>query len=534
MRITYPVIILLALLPAQIIQSAEPAIPKQLEENGKLANQALRACRDYVRGWLDNADPKTGLIRERLTSVTHGWDIWNGRNNAADHYPFMVLTCYLADNEHMPRMKQMLETEQKLTNRVGVLGDWYSFSKQGFEYPDIDMERITFDNAEYVKDGLLCLTEYMGPSPWCDRMLGIVDELWKRADVDSPYGKLPSKIDEVNGDMMQASARLYWMTGNEKLLDEGLRISDEYLLGSHNLIHGMPELRLRDHGCEVISGATELYLAAHYKRPEKAAQYKKPLHEAFDRILEVARNEHGMFYDVVDPKDGKIIDKELVDCWGYDYNAFYTVYLLDGDTKYRDAVRKAMSNLYDHYRNYAWEGTSADGYADSIESAINLYNREPIESTAKWIDSEMQVMMAMQKPDGTINGVYPDGNFARTSIMYALMKQQGVTVDQWRADLILGAERKDKGVEVLVQTKWPWSGKVKFDKQRHKENLKLPIDYPRINQFSEWFTAEPGKKYHVTINGGDAKEMSGEDLIKGIDLSFANRRTAVIEVLPAD
>jgi hypothetical protein len=265
----------------------------------------------------------------------------------------------------------------------------------------------------------------------------------------------------------------------------------------------------------VVNGLTELYLALQHSRPEKAAQYRKPMHEMFDRILEAGRNEYGMLYDEFNPQTGAH-SQSLCDTWGYNYDGVYTMYLLDGTTAYRDATRLALGNLQAHYRNYPWEGASADGYADSIESAINLYNREPIASTSAWIDSEIRVMWAKQKPDGIIEGWHGDGNFARTSIMYALWKTQGLHVEPWRADVRLGAVKEGETLLVSLSADQPWEGRLVFDRPRHRQNLHMPMDYPRINQFAEWFSASEEARY--TIQNQTTKEriqVSGRDLQQG-------------------
>ena len=60
------------------------------------------------------------------------------------------------------------------------------------------------------------------------------------------------------------------------------------------------------------------------------------------------------------------------------------------------ATLKGLAALNDNYRNFDWESGSSDGYADAIEGALNLYAREPLASTAAWIDSEITVMWSMQ------------------------------------------------------------------------------------------------------------------------------------------
>ncbi len=495
-----------------------------LERNALQARRALEQSHRFTVGWLAKVDPVSGLIPENLT---RGIDRWNGRNNAADNYAFMVLSAALTDRDLFDgRLLDMLRTEQRLTNRIDRLGDYYQFSTRTFEYKEPDLTRIIFDNSEYVKDGLMPLTEWLGPSPWSQRMSGIIDDIWKHAPIDTPTGKIPSTNPEVNGEMMQLTARYFWMTGQRKYLDDAIRIADWYLLADRHPTRDSDSLKLRDHGCELISGLTEVYFACSYADKAKAAQYKKPLHEILDCILQHGINEHGMMFNAFNPQTGAITRSGLADTWGYNYNGFYTVYLVDGVTKYRDAVRRVLSNL-NHYKGYAWEGRSHDGYADSIESAINLYNREPVDVAAEWIDSQMRIMLAMQQDDGIIGGWHGDGNFARTAIMYALWKQQGVTLQPWREDVRLGAVESDGELQLIVAADKPWQGRLVFDVARHKTVMHMPQDYPRINQFPEWFTVDAKAEYHVTTAAGKAVVHGGQQLRDGLTLQITSPQTPV-------
>ncbi|MDD4869384.1 MAG: hypothetical protein PHR77_02395 [Kiritimatiellae bacterium] len=495
------------------------------EKNGRSAAEGLYRCRKYVDGWIIYADPETGLIPRGLGKGKwlHGVntsDVWNGRDAGADNYAFMVLTCAITDRTMFEgRMLDILKAEIKYCSRVDRLGDNYCFSTRKFVTDQPILDEIIFDNAEYVKDGLIPLTEWLGKSPWSDRAVALIEDIWKNASVDTPFGKIPTLNFEVNGDLLQACSRFYWFTGERKFLDWAIRLGDYYLLGDHHPTRNMKELRLRDHGCEVINGLTELYAALKHAQPEKAETYRKPIHDMFDRILAVGRNEHGMLYNSFNPQTGEH-GKGICDTWGYNYDGFYTVYLLDKTETYRDAVRQAMGNLQAHYTNYLWEGQSSDGYADSVESGINLYNREPIASTAGWIDSEIRVMWAKQHDDGVIEGWHGDGNFARTTVMYVLWKTQGIRVEPWRPDVRIGTVREGDTLFISLAVDQPWSGKVVFDQPRHKVNLHMPIDYPRINQFPEWFTVEDSTRYEVK-NLADSKpeEHDGKEMSSGIPVT---------------
>jgi hypothetical protein len=494
---------------------------RRAHENGKLANEGFRRCRRYVEGWLKHADPKTGLIPKGLKEGRR--DFWNPQDAAADNYAFMVLTAAVTDRPLFEgRMLDMLRTETRLTSRIGALPDAYSFSKRTFRDDELDTGRIMFGASEYVKDGLLPLTEWLGDSPWSERMLAILDDMWENAPVDTPFGKIVSEKHEVNGEMLQALSRVYWMTGERKYLDWAIRLGDYYLLGRNHPTRDCTKLRLRDHGCEVVSGLCELYATVHFAMPEKKRAYQKPIHEMLDRILEIGRNEHGLFYNSINPQTGQHSDG-IADTWGYNLNGFYTVYLIDKTEPYREAALKALGSLNDNYRNYRWEGNySADGFADSIESAINLYNREPVASAAKWIDSETKIMWSKQQAEGIIEGWHGDGNFARTTIMYCLWKTKGVTIHPWREDVIFGAVQEGDSLKITLVAEEPWRGEILFDAPRHKTNMKMPLDWPRINQFPEWFTGEDGKRYLVhDITSGSREIRTGYQLRQGVYVELA-------------
>jgi hypothetical protein len=394
------------------------------------------------------------------------------------------------------------------------------------------MSQVIFGTSEYIKDGIIPITEYIGQSPWRDRMMEMLADLEKfltnPADLVQLYNERMASVEEVNGNLLQILSRVYWMTGDRKYLDWAIKIGDYYLLGDRDLSQ-IEYLRIRDHGCEIIGGLSELYVTVSFADSAKKELYREPYHRVLDRILEVGRNNDGLFYNAVNAKTGEIIDDKIVDNWGYIFDAFYSVYLVDKTEKYREAVLKGFEKLNSSYRNYPWEGTSHDGYADALESAINLYNREPVAGLKSWIDSEMQVMFAMQQPDGIVGGWHGDGNFVRTAIMYSFWKSQGATIQPWHNDVILGAEKTETGTYFVLTAADDWEGKLVFDAPRHKTILNLPIDYPRINQFPEWVTAEENKEYSISstqkiLNG----KFSGKQLTEGIQVKIEKGEKLIV------
>jgi hypothetical protein len=510
----------------QLGDAAERAAFVEAEKNSRQAAESLFRCRKFVDGWLAQADETTGLIPRNLTRNS---DIWNAKDSAADNYPFMVLTTALTDRSLFEgRMRDMLRTETRLTSRVDSLPDTWSFTKQAFEDDEINLDSILFGASEYCKDGLMPLTEWLGASPWSERMVGMIDDIFAHANVDTPYGKIPTSNIEVHGELLQVLSRLFWMTGDDKYLDWALRLGDYYLLGGHHPTDDLDKLRLMDHGCEITDGLAELYVTLHFAKPAKKQQYREPIHRMYDRILEIGRDPLGMMYATIEPKTGNHDDR-IADTWGYNYYGIYSVYLVDNTEPYGEAVRHVMTSL-DQMADHNWGGS--DAYADSIEGAINLYAREPCPQGAEYIDAQIPLMWSAQKPDGVVEGWHGDGNSARTAIMYALWKTQGTWVEPWRSDLRLGASRRNGATCILLAADEPWQGRLRFDIPRHRESLHLPIDYARINQFPEWLTVEADTAYTVRYPGkADDQTRSGQELREGLRVELTGENKVALIVV---
>jgi hypothetical protein len=90
----------------------------------------------------------------------------------------MVLTSFLLDQDlYNGPMLDILRSEQKLTSRIKSLPDVFRFSTQNFQTEVPDTNWIIFGTSEYIKDGLIPLTEYIGRSPWTERMMEMVEDL---------------------------------------------------------------------------------------------------------------------------------------------------------------------------------------------------------------------------------------------------------------------------------------------------------------------------------------------------------------------
>jgi hypothetical protein len=503
----------------------------QVRARAQQYHAAVSAADRLMYAWLQHADPDTGLLPNHLNRPQR---IYHPHDAGADLYPYLILTSHLtAPHLYRGVMMDMLRAElHHATHPNGMPGNYDLIQKQ-LGPPSM------FGAAEYAKDGLLAVTERLGRTPWFYRMADLMDVAMRNAAVASRHGRLPAKDSEVNGEMLQTLVRLATMTGDPRYLAWARRIGDAYIRDVLPNNHGLPamnwdfsgnkgddRLKLRDHGNEIVVGLALLYALERDLQTDRAAEYQPVLARMLDRILESA-NPHGMLYNVIDTRTLEAIDERLSDNWGYVYGAVYTFYQATGDKKYREAVRRVLANL-GHYRNYNWEPSgnarnkergSFDGYADSLESALYLINREAVPEAMDWVDSEMKVMLAMQRPDGMVEDWYGEGNFNRTALLYADWKCQGVHPLHWQTGVMVGALRAGESLLVSLQGPPEWDGKVRFDVARHRRWLNFQQNYVRLNEFPEWFTVDENTRYHLTRRDGGGQQVRiGSELAAGVSL----------------
>ena len=530
-------IIILLNLTCKKFDLIESSLLEEAIVNGNLAQESFIRSLNFTNAWLGLRDSESELIPSNINNKI---DLWEPANSAADNYPFMVLTAYLLDKDlYHGVLLEMLINEKKLTSRIGSLPDVYSFTKNTFKNENLDLGNIIFGASEYIKDGLMPLNEFIGASPWQDRMIEILDDLYIHInDFDSldEYFTKSSHVEEINGEMLQTLSRVYWMTGDQKYLDWAIKIADYYLLEVD--FSNVEYLKLRDHGCEIVGGLSELYMTLHLLSLEKKYEYQPALYRLLDKILTFGRNQDGFFYNSINLKANQVIDNRIADTWGYTLNAFYTVWMTDQKSEYLEAVLKPFQSLNNSYRNFEWEPKkqlgplgSQDGYADAIESGINIYNRMQDSKLKTWIDSEIQVLFGMQKNSGIIEGWHGDGNFARTALMYGLWKTQGAHLEPWQPSVKIGAISNEDKTYFVITAQDDWEGQLLFDQKRHKTILNLPVDYPRINQFPEWFTLDQDATYSIQSNKEELiGKYEGKNLKKGVALSLSSKEQCVILV----
>ena len=527
-------------------ERARPPGFDRARANAAQFERAVHAARRVLHAWLAHADPQTLLLPDRPVP-DRSRRVYTPHNSGADLYPYLILTAHLTDPElYHGRMLEMLRNEVRYTTaRRSIPGDLNLAARTLGPHS-------FFGAGEYAKDGLIAVTEYLGRTPWFYRMVDLIADAMTEASVPTRFGPLPAADAETNGDYLQALVRIAAMTGDRRFLEWARRIGDAYIeevipgsggvpgykwdFQSHT---GERRLRLRDHGNETIVGLVMLFALEHQLGSPRAESYRPVIQRMLDRVLASA-NADGLLYNEVNVDTLEPIDRVLSDNWGYVYGAVYSYHLVTGEPRYRDAVQRVLRAL-PKYRKHVWEprlSTNAqgalskvegrndpalplgsfDGYADAIESAIYLVSREPVPEAFDWIDSEMDVMLGMQRADGHIEDWYGEGNFNRTALLYAYMKSAGVRPERWVPGLRVGAVRE--GERLLLHVDSPAAVRMHFDFARHRRVLNFDKNYVRLNEFPEWYAVDENRLYRLRSDTSAASHLVlGSELIAGVQMA---------------
>jgi hypothetical protein len=513
LAITVVVLAVTVQLRAATQPEVDEAVLDQAQRSSEIAGYSL----SKVQRWLHE---KALPVIDAETGLYPADGKWNYRDTAADCYPFLCWAAYVVDREALDGpVRRVLHAEQKLCNhldRIPVPYDWKNKQKI---VPDYD--EIVFQASEYVKDGLIAIVEVTGKDEWFERMRAIEEDIWKHARYETPHGRIPSKNIEVNGEQLQALARLYTMTGRKEFLTWARRLADYYF--------AQPDFvptRLRDHGCEIIGGLGLLMAVEAQADPAKAEAYVAKLGLVFDTIQAKGCNEDGMMYNHLTRRDGG--HGKLSDGWGYNYVGYLCYDMVVGqpvhDARIRATLRNLRKPLYD---NYNWEGNySIDGFADSIEGAIYLLNRVPVEEGFAWVDREMaRSVTRANEPLETAElwgTMKLQANGVRTVIMHALMHTRGLIARPWQRGLKLGAVQAGDDLVVTIASDKDWTGKLCFDLPRHLLYMGFEKDWPRMNTLPEWFTVDPEGRYAVHDLESNAQTThTGAELHTGLPLGLS-------------
>ena len=430
-------------------------------------------------------------------------------------------------------MLETLKAEQRLCNHMDRLPVPYDMDAGRKQV--ISFDRMIFGASEYAKDGLVPIVELTGPdSPWFARMQGLVDDIFKHARYDTPYGKIPSTNIEVNGELLQMLPRLYCVTGDRKYLDWAHRLADFYLSPGRFV-----PTKLSDHGCEIIGGLGLLFAVDCNACPEKSEQYRPHLQYMFDEILRRGTNSDGIILGMLQKTPGPHDDVILRDGWGYDFAGFLDYDLALGTKRYEGPIRRALTNLLKpRYKHFNWDHGSRDNIADSVEGGLYLLRWIPVTEGFVWADREIAtVLVDHVQPDRLWDTHKLEANTVRTVLIHTMLHTRNTILRPWRQGLQLGAAPCGDGICLFLRSDQPYEGRLQFDIPRHRLYVGFRKDWPRLNSVPEWFTVEPHKlhKYRVEdVDAGTSQLVTGSRLREGLPIRLEPGRPLRLIVQSAE
>ncbi len=366
---------------------------------------------------------------------------------------------------------------------------------------------------------------------------------------------------ENEGNLIQVLARLAVMSGRTEYLDVAEKMADKYLLADP--LDKIETFTFVDHGCELVPGLAELFLVESKLKRPRAAVYREPLRRLLDRLLEVGRHpESGLWYCRANlkgeqPKDqgrprkrnrpgisGGEFDPDVPHCWGYVLFAYENYDRATGENRYRTEVEKPMRWLtanrsrFDEFKNKEWPWNfSAGCFGDSYESMIILWNRySDVPDVPAWLDWTTRIAGFRRLEDphyGPGVGGHTDGCIGRNLCAHMMLQSQGVRAVPYQDGLACGAVRSNDGLNLLVRSEKAWLGKLCFDRPRNVYPL-ATIDWARINEMPQWYVVEPRAVYEVRIDGAAPTGVSGESLIRGLEIKLDASQLHRIELRRPD
>ncbi len=514
-----------------------PTATDELLRRGDIARRCFIRATGVLESWWRHRDPATGLFPRQ----THE-RVWAPGDNGGQLFPYLLATAELLQPHRTPDLLQTLRTERTLASWGGFLTDWFDLTNRTFLFPQPDLPRQLAGAAELAADGLLPLAELLGRGEWTPRLAEIADTIINDAPIASDFGPLPFDDLPHNGRMMQLLARLYTLTREPRYLDLATRLGDAYarevlprsgFLPPHrwDFQRHAPlddEWDLHAHGFYLLNGLAEIYTVTARSLPQRAQSWQPALNSLFLRLTQQASPNAGFPVHAARASTGDVRSTAPTASWGHALAACLAYARATTNETFLEAPRLALRNL-NQPRYLDWSG--AITHATTLDGALLLLNRLPEPAAWTWFEDLLPLFLARSRPDGSIEGWYGDGLYARTALLAGQYYTQGAHCRPWRADLRLGALREGNRLRLALAADTDWEGRILFDTPRHRTHLRLPSNYPRLGEFPEWYPVSADTPYRVRL-GGTTRQGLGYELAQGLPVSVRPNQPLLLEIEP--
>ncbi|MBS14228.1 MAG: hypothetical protein CME19_21855 [Gemmatimonadetes bacterium] len=473
----------------------------------------LREANDILDKWIARKDVATSLIAD-----TDGK--WTIRSTASRLYPALILTARLTNQDlYTGLLRETLVDERRLTSRLSVFPDDYHLKNQGFDRSSRNPQEILINAATYAA-GLANIAAQVGPSPWTDRLKGIVDAAFLRADVQTDYaeGALPSDDLRVNGRLLKVLPLLAELYDDEGYLYYARRLGDAYCVSILPKNGGLPAERwnfqddksrapsliLEDAGVSFIEGMVGLYAVEARDSTARADIYRPTLSVMFDVLFDHGLKQNRRFYRRLQPdgKGGYSIDRKRESA--HTARVFLAAHhygILSGNATYSDRAIRALSEF------------SPESAWTALPAMIEFSGSS--KDAASWVES-----VNLAKKDRNEDA----GERLVGLLAMAHRSAGGARISPWRQDVSLTGSQSAMGLTLTVSATTPWVGKLVFPRQLHQA-LFVGLGFPNGSRI------DPDVAHRVENRTlGATAVWSGSLLVGGLSADI--RQDLSISVLP--
>lgn len=426
--------------------------------HAQTASNDLARANEILTRWVGRKDISSSLI-------VGTDDRWSIRTMAADLYPGLVLAAWFTNLDlYHGLLRETLKDEERLTARLTVFPDDYHVRNHRFVRSSRNVEEILINAAAYA-DGLSRIATVVGPSPWTDRLRGIVDALFLRADVATDYseGALPSDDLRVLGRVLKALPLLAHLYDDEGYLYYARRIADAYCVGVMPKNGGLPAERwnfasdrarassliLEEDGVAFIEGLVGLYEVEVRTGTARADVYRPTLSAMFDALFSQGLKPGGRFHRRLQPdgRGGYSIDRKRE-------SPFPLRILLA-------AHRYGQLSGNQTYVNTASSGLSS--FKPDAETAHrmlpDLIRAARISPEAAARISALNITSLADTPSIDWDET-ADAAALRALLATAWRRSGGLRAQPWRQDVVVSSTASDAGVRAELHLETPWRGQL--------------------------------------------------------------------------
>jgi hypothetical protein len=436
--------------------------------------------------------------KDESTSLLKGEDSeWSIRTTAAQLYPALVLTAWFTNQDLFDGLLlETLRDEQRLTTRISVFPDDYHLSNQRFVRSTRDPVEILINASAYA-GGLARFASITGHGAWTNRLQGIVDALFLRADVVTDYaeGALPSNDLRVTGRILKTLPLLAELFQDEGYLYYARRIGDAYCVGVMPKNGGLPAERwdfeadkakaasliLNDDGVSFIEGLVALYSAEVREGSARAGVYRPTLSAMFDVLFQYGLKEDGRFYRRLQPdgRGGYSIDRKRESPFTLRIlSSAYHYGQLSGNSTYSDRAIAELSK----YRANADDLGEIPGLLDAA-----TFSRRAAELVDSIRERTVDVPLSGSRDE------VQDALLLNALLALNWTESAGTRATPWRPDLIVRSTIRGEALSITLNLAEPWTGRIAPSYDR-------PTDVVNAAGFPDLFNIRPDDAYEIRGN----------------------------------